>query len=63
MKKKLTKAKILAAPLHRDRSIPATYSVTIKERETQWQWLNLPLNYPTATNYTVIYQTRISTYR
>lgn len=60
MKKLPTKAKILAAPPHKNRSIPATCSMTIRERETQWQWLNLPLSYPTATNYTVIYQTRIS---
>ena len=59
MKKPLTKTKIIAAASYSDRFSPI-YSMTIKERETHWQWLNLPLSYPTVTNYTVIYQTRIS---
>ena len=60
MKKKPTKAKIIAAPFYSDRYTPTIYSMTIKDRETHWQWLNLPLSYPVAANYTVIYKTRIS---
>lgn len=60
MEKPTIKAKIIAALPHNERSVPAIYSMKIKERETHWQGLSLPLNYPAATNYTVIYQTRIN---
>lgn len=63
MKKKPTnKAKIIAAAPYSDRfSAPTIYSMTIKEdREPQWQWLELSLNYPIVSNYTIIYKTRIN---
>jgi hypothetical protein len=61
-KKPTNKAKIIAAAPYSDRFIaPIIYSMTIKkDREPRWQWLKLSLSYPTVSNYTVIYKTRIN---